>query len=116
MQGARHWLKKAALSSGLPVDDLRIDLLSWTLLEIDAEKTRMLSGRSGSVELWTRVADKLSAIVPAKPYELRVKFIDDHDVCCLCSAKLPSRRIECQPSLYGERTITGSRAYRCTCR
>jgi hypothetical protein len=81
--------EKAALSSGLSVGDLRIDLISWVLLEIDAEKHRMLSGRAASVALWTRVADKLQSLVPPPAHVLRVKFIDAHDVCCLCAAKLP---------------------------
>ena len=69
-------LAKVAASAGLPADtdDLRADLLSWSLLALDLEKTRMLHGQVADIDKWQKAVDALTAIVKPAMTELRVSL------------------------------------------
>ena len=81
-------LAKAATTSGLAEDDLRVETLSWALLGLDAAKSAILRGEQVQIEPWQKIVDALSVLLPAAT-TLNIHFVESPRLCAKCQSELP---------------------------
>ena len=66
-----------SIQSGRPVDDLRVIDAAWCRLAAENMREQILHGLPTEIGDLERAAAVLNSILPTKPTELTVKFIDE---------------------------------------
>jgi hypothetical protein len=93
-----------SIQSGRPVDDLRVIDAAWCRLAAENMREQILHGLPTEIGDLERAAAVLNSILPTKPTELTVKFIDQ-GFCKTCKAALsPDELAEIEETRQGRQT------------
>lgn len=85
----RAIVAELSIQSGRPKDDLRVIDAAWARLASENMREQIIQGLPIDIVDLERAAAALNSILPPRPTDLNVHFVDHSDVCIICRGPLP---------------------------